>query len=247
MDRGAWQAAVDGVAESDTGDLLNTHWVGKIPWRRKWLHTSVFLPEKPQGQRSLAGYNSPWGHKESDTTEKLTLSLQTYWLLLFCLIRSNPTSKIIGTFGCANCTFNNTQESNSIEIKMKSTSVSPKMSLSTNFRTQGILWGALALRIWWEGILIWGRSLTKGPFKTVALGPQWFCLTVSPKPRTPGGQTQRSHFLSVTREYVSDSCHWTINLQNEISITKHVFSWARTLSHHLELLLDTNNIYFFHS
>ena len=39
-------------------------WVGKIPWRRKWQPTPVFLPEKFQGQRSLVGY-SPWGHKES--------------------------------------------------------------------------------------------------------------------------------------------------------------------------------------
>ena len=40
-------------------------WVGKIPWRRKWQPTSVFLPEKSQWQRSLAGYN-PWVGKESD-------------------------------------------------------------------------------------------------------------------------------------------------------------------------------------
>ena len=32
-------------------------WVGKIPWRRKWQPTSVFLPEKSHGQRSLAGYS----------------------------------------------------------------------------------------------------------------------------------------------------------------------------------------------
>ena len=37
-------------------------WVGKIPWRREWKHTPVFLPGKSHGQRSLAGYN-PWGHK----------------------------------------------------------------------------------------------------------------------------------------------------------------------------------------
>ena len=37
-------------------------WVGKIPWRRKWQSTSVFLPRKSHGQRSLAGY-SPWSHK----------------------------------------------------------------------------------------------------------------------------------------------------------------------------------------
>ena len=31
-------------------------WVGKIPWRRKWESTPIFLPGKSQGQRSLAGY-----------------------------------------------------------------------------------------------------------------------------------------------------------------------------------------------
>ena len=36
--------------------------VGKIPWRRKWQPTLIFLPEKFHGQRSLEGY-SPWGHK----------------------------------------------------------------------------------------------------------------------------------------------------------------------------------------
>jgi len=49
-------------------------WARKIPWRRKWQPTSGFLPRESHGQRSLAGY-SPWGCKESDTTEQLTLSL----------------------------------------------------------------------------------------------------------------------------------------------------------------------------
>ena len=52
-------------------------WVRKIPWRRKWLPTPVFLPRKSRGQRSLAGY-SPWGHKEWDMTERLTLSLSQH-------------------------------------------------------------------------------------------------------------------------------------------------------------------------
>ena len=46
-------------------------WVGKIPWRRAWQLTPVFLPREFHGQRSLAGY-SPWGHKESYVTELLT-------------------------------------------------------------------------------------------------------------------------------------------------------------------------------
>ena len=46
-------------------------WVEKIPWRRKWQPTPVFLPGKSHGQRRLASYRQ-WGHKESDTTEQLT-------------------------------------------------------------------------------------------------------------------------------------------------------------------------------
>ena len=38
------------------------HWAGKIPWRRKWQPTRVFLPGKSSGQRRLAGC-SPWGRK----------------------------------------------------------------------------------------------------------------------------------------------------------------------------------------
>ena len=49
-------------------------WIRKIPWRREWLPTPVFLPGEFHGQRSLAGY-SPWGPKESDTTKWLTLLL----------------------------------------------------------------------------------------------------------------------------------------------------------------------------
>ena len=37
-------------------------WVGKIPWRRKWQPTLVFLLGKSYGQRSLVGY-SPWSCK----------------------------------------------------------------------------------------------------------------------------------------------------------------------------------------
>ena len=46
-------------------------WVGKIPWRRKWHPTPVFLPGESHGQRDLVGY-SPWGRKELGMTEQLT-------------------------------------------------------------------------------------------------------------------------------------------------------------------------------
>ena len=40
----------------------------KVPWRRKWQPTPEFLPGESHGQKRFAGY-SPWGCKESDTTE----------------------------------------------------------------------------------------------------------------------------------------------------------------------------------
>ena len=42
--------------------------VGKIPWRREWLPTLVFLPGDSHGQKSLVGY-SPQDCKEFDMTE----------------------------------------------------------------------------------------------------------------------------------------------------------------------------------
>ena len=45
-------------------------WVKKIPWRRKWQSTLVFLSRKTHGQRSLVGWR-PWGLKELATTYRL--------------------------------------------------------------------------------------------------------------------------------------------------------------------------------
>ena len=58
-------------------------WVGKIPWRREWLPTLVFLSGESHGQRSLVGYSPP-GRKKSDMTEQLTVSL-SYIRLAFIL------------------------------------------------------------------------------------------------------------------------------------------------------------------
>ena len=52
-------------------------WVGKIPWRRKWQSTPVFLPGKSHGQRNLVGY-SPWHHKVLEMTEQLSAHTWDY-------------------------------------------------------------------------------------------------------------------------------------------------------------------------
>ncbi|KAB0339956.1 hypothetical protein FD754_023520 [Muntiacus muntjak] len=58
-------------------------WVGKIPWRRKWQPTPVFLPRKSHGWRSLAGY-SPWGHSQT----RLSDFSFTYCFFVFAIVDS---------------------------------------------------------------------------------------------------------------------------------------------------------------
>ena len=61
-------------------------WVRKMPWRKKWQPTPVFLPRESHGLRSLVGYR-PWGHKESDTTERLTHThTHTHTTFIECLL-----------------------------------------------------------------------------------------------------------------------------------------------------------------
>ena len=53
-------------------------WIQKIPWRRKWQPTPVFLPGKFHGQRSLAGYN-PWGCQRVRHDLATKQQIETYW------------------------------------------------------------------------------------------------------------------------------------------------------------------------
>ena len=59
-------------------------WVRKIPWRREWLPTLVFLPGESHGQRNLVGY-SPWDYKESDMTEVIEHAYMQDLTEIFCL------------------------------------------------------------------------------------------------------------------------------------------------------------------
>ena len=68
MDRGAWWAAVPGVAKSQT-QLSDFTFTFHFPaLEKEWQPTPVFLPGESQGQGSLVGCRL-WGHTESDTTE----------------------------------------------------------------------------------------------------------------------------------------------------------------------------------
>ena len=72
-----WGFPGGAVVKTPTANVGDTKywfnpWVGKIPWRRKWQATPVFLPGKSHGQRSLVGC-SPGGHKELNKTEQLSM------------------------------------------------------------------------------------------------------------------------------------------------------------------------------
>ena len=57
--------------------------------RRQWHPTPVLLPGKSHGRRSLVGY-SPWGHKESDTTEWLRCHCQCLFLKKYHCLDPQP-------------------------------------------------------------------------------------------------------------------------------------------------------------
>ena len=82
-------------------------WVRKIPWRREWLPTPVFLAGESHGQRSLVGY-TPWGGKESNRTERLTFSLyllsfheqfctHEFWICICISLGNVSRGRIMGT------------------------------------------------------------------------------------------------------------------------------------------------------
>ena len=84
MDRGVWQGNIHTYLmftlhtvfigalkkKKSCRQILIEPWSKIEPWRRKWQPTPGFVPGKPHGRRRLVGY-SPWGCKESDTTERL--------------------------------------------------------------------------------------------------------------------------------------------------------------------------------
>ena len=98
------------VSARSVGEPGFDPWVRKIPWRRKQQPTPVLLPGKFHGWRSLLGY-SPWGHKESDTTEwlhflflTLTVKKKKVWLNSSCSYTSKWNYKrtwaCIGIWQC---------------------------------------------------------------------------------------------------------------------------------------------------
>ena len=52
-----WQGLTGLRGKAQAGEDRMRTWIGKIPWRRKWQPTPVFLSGESHGQKSLAGYS----------------------------------------------------------------------------------------------------------------------------------------------------------------------------------------------
>ena len=61
----------------DVRDVGSIPEIRKMPWRRQWLQTPVFLSGESHGQRSLGSYY-PCGGKELHTTEMTWCAHTTY-------------------------------------------------------------------------------------------------------------------------------------------------------------------------
>ena len=81
-----WASFLDGASGKEHACQCRRHkrlwfdpWVRKIPWKRAWQPTLIFLPGASLGQRSLVGY-VPKGCKESDTAEAwIFTTLNIHW------------------------------------------------------------------------------------------------------------------------------------------------------------------------
>ena len=105
----------------NVGGLSSIPGVGKIPWRRKWQPTPVFLPGESHGQRSLVGY-SPRGHKESDTTERLHFHFHKMYgnLILYSFYFASNSSNGILT-GVLECGVGQGEREGRESLRMHST------------------------------------------------------------------------------------------------------------------------------
>ena len=82
-------SSADNESACNAGDLDLIPGLGKIPWRRERLSTPVFWPGE------FHELYSPRGHKESDMTEQLSLSLFIYVnLSLTSLLKSLNDSPV---------------------------------------------------------------------------------------------------------------------------------------------------------
>ena len=96
MDRGAWWAAVHGIARVGHDWATSLSLFTFMHWRRTWQPTPVSLPGESQGQGSLVGCRRTWLKRLSSSSSSMTLQIST----TTCV--QNPTSMVVlmGIISC---------------------------------------------------------------------------------------------------------------------------------------------------
>ena len=98
-------------ANANTGDLKGHRfnpWVGKLPWRRAWQPTPVFLPEEPMNREAwqaityrVAKSQIQWKGLRMHTYETLPTLCTVFLLLFICLLLPLPTQIVF--WPCRTC------------------------------------------------------------------------------------------------------------------------------------------------
>ena len=83
----------------ETWEMWIRSWVKKIPWRREWQPTSLFLPGESHGQRSLEGY-SPCGRQELDMNEMTEYARNDIYCLAYVVRPQFSVDKCISMNIC---------------------------------------------------------------------------------------------------------------------------------------------------
>ena len=191
MDRGAWWATVSGVAKSDMTEQLSLSlfkvlwhhfwaslevqlvknlpamwetWVGKIPWRRERLPTPVFWP------REFHRLCSPWGHKESGMTERLSRHNTASGEKLTLVQGSQKQSKPRGNWGRVCCLYVNATENYPSEQQKSSTLWIP--IFNSGLAGSHTLWEGVVAKI----ILIIMFSCVSSVFKKTSKEVVFVCV-----------------------------------------------------------------------
>ena len=89
-----WLSGKESVYQCSRSRCGFNPWVGKIPWRRKWQPTPVFLPGESHGRRSLACC-SPWGRRVGQDWATEHASLGSEAFTLRAVLKTHKTSHVV--------------------------------------------------------------------------------------------------------------------------------------------------------
>ena len=98
-----WLSGKEPVCQCRRCKRLEFHpWVGKIPWRREWLCTRVFLPGESPGTEEPGGLQSTGSQRVGHdwATKRGECSLFCLWNMFHCWVHVDHLSLLPGKMHC---------------------------------------------------------------------------------------------------------------------------------------------------